>query len=45
VGDLLLVGSGEKNPLWLKDLLEARDRTQGAVTAPAQGLYFVGAEY
>lgn len=45
VGMLVKVGEGEKLPSWAKEILIARDRRVSAATAPAQGLYLVGAEY
>jgi tRNA pseudouridine38-40 synthase len=45
VGALVYVGAGRKPPSWLAQLLAARDRTQGAPTFAASGLYFAGAEY
>ena len=45
VGALLEIGSGRRPPSWMADLLAARDRTQGAPTAPACGLYFTRVEY
>lgn len=44
-GVLLAVGRGEAAPSWTRELLEVRDRTQGGVTAPPGGLYFVRADY
>lgn len=45
VGSLVYVGSGRQPPSWIAELLAARDRTQGAPTFAADGLYFVGADY
>lgn len=45
VGSLVYVGSGRRPPSWIAELLAARDRTQGAPTFAADGLYFVGADY
>ncbi|MBT8147563.1 MAG: tRNA pseudouridine(38-40) synthase TruA [Gammaproteobacteria bacterium] len=45
VGALLEVGRGTESAGWVKELLESRDRTAGAVTAPANGLYFVRAGF
>ena len=45
VGMLLEVGRGERSTCWSKELLENRDRTAGAITAPANGLFFVKANY
>lgn len=45
VGSLLPVGRGEQSPDWLAAVLAARDRTRAGVTAPAQGLVFLGPRY
>jgi tRNA pseudouridine38-40 synthase len=45
VGALVEVGAGRRSPSSLADLLEAADRTRGAPTFAANGLYFVGADY
>lgn len=45
VGSLLKVGLGLQSSEWIKELLEAKDRTQAAETAKAHGLYFVGVKY
>lgn len=45
VGSLMVVGSGERDPAWLVELLQCRDRTAAGVTAPAGGLYLVGVRY
>ena len=44
-GALIAVGVGERPVDWVAELLAARDRRQGGVTAPPQGLYFAGAAY
>lgn len=44
-GVLLAIGRGDAPVSWTRDLLAARDRTLGGVTAPPQGLYFVRADY
>jgi tRNA pseudouridine38-40 synthase len=44
-GSLLEVGSGERPPEWIAELLDQRDRTAAGVTAEAQGLYFVSVRY
>lgn len=44
-GVLMDIGAGEKKPGWAKEVLEARDRTQGGVTAPPDGLYLTDIEY
>ena len=44
-GVLMEIG-GQRQPVsWAGEVLAARDRRQAAVTAPAQGLYFIAAEY
>jgi tRNA pseudouridine38-40 synthase len=45
VGVLLAVGRGERPTEWVAEVLQARDRTHAAATAPPDGLYFVGARY
>ncbi len=44
-GVLMAVGRGERDPDWVGDVLDKRDRSQGGVTAPAAGLYLVGVRY
>ncbi len=44
-GVLMAVGRGEQAPVWVRELLEHRDRTRGGVTAPPDGLYLVGVRY
>jgi tRNA pseudouridine38-40 synthase len=45
VGVLLAIGSGEQPPAWAGQVLAAKDRTVGGVTAPASGLYLYGVDY
>jgi len=45
VGSLLLVGAAERPVDWLREVLEARDRTRAGPTAPPQGLYLAAVEY
>lgn len=44
-GVLMSIGCGKREPQWAREVLEARDRTQGGVTASPCGLYFVGVGY
>jgi len=44
-GVLLRIGAGEAQPEWALAVLEQRDRTQGGVTAPPDGLYLTGVLY
>lgn len=44
-GVLMAVGSGKQPPGWSGEVLSARDRRLGGVTAPPHGLYFMGALY
>ena len=44
-GSLMAVGMGRQSPQWIGQLLEGRDRTAAAETAPADGLYLVEVEY
>jgi tRNA pseudouridine38-40 synthase len=38
VGNLVAIGQGQYPPEWLEELLQSRDRRQGAAPAPPQGL-------
>ena len=44
-GLLIAVGRGDAPPQWAQQVLEGRDRTRGAATAPAAGLYLVAVRY
>ena len=44
-GVLMTVGAGEAEPYWAQQVLDARDRREGGVTAPPFGLYFVDVRY
>jgi tRNA pseudouridine38-40 synthase len=44
-GVLLAVGRGDQPEDYPRRVLEAKDRTQGGVTAPPDGLYFAGVRY
>ncbi len=45
VGVLLSVGTGKRPVEWVQSVLQAKDRKQGAETAPAYGLYFAAVHY
>ena len=45
VGALVAIGAGKASPAWMRDLLDARDRTRGPATFAPDGLYFTGADY
>ena len=45
MGCLIAVGSGRRQPEWLRDVLGARNRDAAAPTFAADGLYFVGPYY
>jgi tRNA pseudouridine38-40 synthase len=45
VGVLVSIGIGEHDPSWAGDVLASRDRGQGGVTAPPDGLYLIGVKY
>jgi tRNA pseudouridine38-40 synthase len=45
VGALVYVGSGRQAPGWTAELLHSRDRTRGAPTFAACGLYLTGIDY
>jgi len=45
VGALVYVGSGRQPASWVREVLEGRDRTRGAPTFSAAGLYLTGIDY
>ena len=45
VGLLAAIGAGEEPPAWAAKVLASRDRREGAMTAPAQGLTLIAVEY
>ena len=45
VGSLLAVGSRSSSVEWFEMVLQGRDRTQAADTAPAEGLYLIDVTY
>ncbi len=45
VGVLLAVGMGDKPPSWVGEVLEARNRSAGGITAKPYGLYLVSVDY
>jgi tRNA pseudouridine38-40 synthase len=44
-GLLIAVGKGDRPATWASDVLASRDRTVGAATAPAEGLYLWRVRY
>lgn len=44
-GVLMEIGSGKREPLWAKQVLEAKNRTLGGVNAPPDGLYLMTVVY
>ncbi|OUS35354.1 tRNA pseudouridine(38-40) synthase TruA ['Osedax' symbiont bacterium Rs2_46_30_T18] len=44
-GVLMKIGAAEAEPEWAQQVLLARDRREGGVTAPPHGLYFVDVKY
>lgn len=44
-GTLLEVGRGRREPAWVREVLQSRDRNQAGITARPDGLYLVGVEY
>ena len=45
VGTLLKIGSGLKEPAWMMEVLQAKNRSVAAETAPADGLYLTRVSY
>ena len=44
-GTLIEIGKGRRDPGWVRELLDARDRTLAAATAPPQGLCLYRIDY
>ena len=44
-GVLIAVGQGKQSPQWVAQVLAARDRKRGGITAPASGLYLAAVRY
>lgn len=44
-GVLMAIGAGQQPEAWCQEVLDARDRTLGGVTAPAAGLYLAQVDY
>ena len=45
VGTLVMIGKGQREPAWVKEVIASRDRRKGGKTAPAGGLYLVCVHY
>jgi tRNA pseudouridine38-40 synthase len=45
VGSLIVVGNGNQQPVWLRELLEHRDRSRAAPTFMPDGLYLAKIDY
>ena len=45
VGSLMRVGQSQETTLWIKEVLALKNRCLAGVTAPPEGLYFVGVNY
>jgi tRNA pseudouridine38-40 synthase len=45
VGTLMKIGSGNKGPEWMKEVLDAKNRRVAAETAPPDGLYLARVDY
>ena len=45
VGTLVAVGQGRRQPEWVLQVLEQKDRTFAGPTAPAHGLFLVRVDY
>ena len=45
VGTLVMIGSGEKEIFWIKELLASKDRTKAGKQFPPEGLFLIDIEY
>ena len=44
-GSLAKIGRGSHDPVWMKEILQAQDRTLAGPTAPTHGLFLVKVDY
>jgi tRNA pseudouridine38-40 synthase len=44
-GVLIAIGNGKKLPAWAQEVLLAKNRSAGGITAPPYGLYFADVDY
>jgi tRNA pseudouridine38-40 synthase len=44
-GTLIAIGTGEQSPVWIREVLEKRDRRLAGMTADSAGLYLLGVDY
>ena len=44
-GVLIAIGCGDRPVEWINEVMEARDRRSGGITAPPYGLYLTGIQY
>lgn len=44
-GVLMTIGASEADVEWCQKVLDGKNRKEGGITAPPQGLYFVGVQY
>ncbi len=44
-GVLIAVGTGERHPDWVQEVVSSKDRTHGGITAAPDGLYFMSPTY
>lgn len=45
VGVLIEIGECRRDPIWIEEVLAARDRSKAGITAPANGLYLMAVDY
>ena len=45
IGSLVVVGTGNQKPVWMKEVLETRDRSIAAPTFMPDGLYLAKVDY
>ena len=44
-GALISIGKGDRDPEWIEELINTKDRTRAGVTAPPNGLYLMQVDY
>jgi tRNA pseudouridine38-40 synthase len=45
IGSLIVVGTGNREPVWIEELLKARNRALAAPTFVPDGLYLAKVDY
>jgi tRNA pseudouridine38-40 synthase len=44
-GSLVEIGKGKRQPDWIAEIIQSKDRTKAGPTAPPQGLFLMNVDY